>query len=181
MWNSDEMTIEKTYPTLGPKYVIFIPSFLGAFDSIFNSLNDLMNFENGLCGEIKYTPPKTEEAPPPKSPKGKGSAKGKKSPKPKSAGKKGKKSKTPDEDKGPDPVLVAKTERGEKCREEAKEGCRIANENAKRQINHIKNVLEKTISDTKERFEHAFKALFDIIGRYLAKNHKMTTVILVTL
>ena len=84
----------------------------GAFDSIFNSLNDLLNFENGLCGEIKYSPPKTEEPTPPKSPKGKGSAKGKKSPKPKSAGKKGKKSKTPDEDKGPDPVLAAKTEAG---------------------------------------------------------------------
>ena len=140
-------------------------SISGAFDSIFNSLNDLLNFENGLCCEIKYSPPKTEEPTPPKSPKGKGSAKGKKSPKPKSAGKKGKKSKTPDEDKGPDPVLAAKTERGEKCREEAKEGCRIANENAKRQIIHIKNVLEKTITDTKERFEYTFKALFDIIGR----------------
>ena len=166
--------IRQNHPVSHSKYKVsenFSPtSFIsGAFDSIFNSLNDLMNFENGLCGEIKYTPPKTEEAPPPKSPKGKGSAKGKKSPKPKSAGKKGKKSKTPDEDKGPDPVLVAKTERGEKCREEAKEGCQIANENAKRQINHIRNVLEKTILDTKERFEHAFKALFDIIGRYLLK------------
>jgi len=141
--------IRQNHPVSHSKYKVsenFSPtSFIsGAFDSIFNSLNDLMNFENGLCGEIKYTPPKA-------------------------AGKKGKKSKTPDEDKGPDPVLVAKTERGEKCQEEAKEGCRIANENAKRQINHIRNVLEKTILDTKERFEHAFKALFDIIGRYLLK------------
>ena len=131
------------------------------FDQLESLLNDIYNYENAISTEIKFTSPKVEEAPPPKSPKGKG----KKSPKPKSAGKKGKKSATPVEEKGPDPILVAKQERGDKCREEAKEGIKLIEQNTKRNITIIKSVLNRSILDTKARFETTFKVLFDIIGR----------------
>ena len=112
------------------------------FEQMESLLTDILNYENSNTSEIKFTPPKAEDTPPPKSPKGKG----KKSPKPKSAGKKGKKSATPVEEKGPDPVLIAKQERGEKCREEAKEGIKLIDQNTRRNINIIKNILNKTIT-----------------------------------
>ena len=61
-------------------------------------------------------------------------------------------------------MLVAKTERGEKCKEEAREGLRVLTENSKKQIKIIKMVLENHVIDTKNRFEATFKTMFDIIG-----------------
>ena len=135
------------------------------FDSLLSGIDNLVTYENAITNDIKYTPPKPVEEPPPpaKSPKG---AKGKKSPKPKSAGKKGKKSATPvEEKKGPDPIIVAKVERGEKCKEEAREGTRILAENSKTQIRLIKSVLLNTVNETRDRFEQTFTAMFDIIGK----------------
>ena len=60
--------------------------------------------------------------------------------------------------------MVAKTERGEKCKEEAREGLRLLTENSKKQIKVIKMVLHNNVTDTKNRFEATFKTMFDIIG-----------------